>query len=188
MIISSVSATRPDQYRSPSASPASRASRAFSPREAWKIETDFDSDSVRSKDSGLCRASRLARARSSRLRSAVACGSAASSPAYRPQRPSCRRPAAAPAACHREPSARRTGDRMGHARPLGPRRIRAPARLDPTSGPEAHRPSHSPRCSRRPGSGPETGRPASTHNPGHNPCSACRQRPGATTAQRSGRN
>ena len=81
MIISSTSATRADQYRSPSASPASRARRAFSPREAWKIETDFDSDSVRSKNSGLCRASRLARARSSRLRSAVACGSAASSPA-----------------------------------------------------------------------------------------------------------
>ena len=81
MIISSTSATRPDQYRSPSASPASRARRALSPREAWKVETDFDSDSVRSKDSGRCRASRLARARSSRFRSAVACGSAASSPA-----------------------------------------------------------------------------------------------------------
>jgi hypothetical protein len=30
--------------------------RAFSSREAWKIEIDFDSDSVRSKNSGLCRA------------------------------------------------------------------------------------------------------------------------------------
>jgi hypothetical protein len=54
MIISSVSATRADQYRSPPASPASRARRALSPREAWKIEIDFDSDRVRSKNSGLC--------------------------------------------------------------------------------------------------------------------------------------
>ena len=42
MIRSSTSATRPDQYRSPSWSPASWARRAFSPREAWKIEIDFD--------------------------------------------------------------------------------------------------------------------------------------------------
>jgi hypothetical protein len=81
MIISSTSATSPDQYRSPSASPAWRARRAFSPREAWKIEIDFDSDRVRSKNSGLCLASRVAWARSWRLRSAVACGSAASSAA-----------------------------------------------------------------------------------------------------------
>jgi DDE superfamily endonuclease len=37
----SISSTRADQYRSPSWSPAWRASRAFSPREAWKIEIDF---------------------------------------------------------------------------------------------------------------------------------------------------
>ena len=79
MIIASTSATRPDQYSSPAMSPASRARRAFSPREAWKIEIDFDSDKVRSKNSGDCRAWRVASRRSSRLRSAVACGSAASS-------------------------------------------------------------------------------------------------------------
>jgi len=62
-----------------------RASRAFSPREAWKIEIDLDSDRVRSKNSGLCRARRTASVRSSRLLSAVACGSAARSPAYRPE-------------------------------------------------------------------------------------------------------
>ena len=77
-IIASTSATSPDQYSSPAWSPASRASRAFSPREAWKIEIDFDSDKVRSKNSGLCRAWRVASSRSSCLRSAVACGSAAS--------------------------------------------------------------------------------------------------------------
>jgi hypothetical protein len=39
--MSSTSPTSPDQYRSPSASPVWRARRAFSPREAWKIEIDF---------------------------------------------------------------------------------------------------------------------------------------------------
>ena len=58
---------------------ARRARRAFSPREAWKIEIDFDSDKVRSKNNGLCRAFLTASVRSSRLRSAVACGSAARS-------------------------------------------------------------------------------------------------------------
>ena len=52
---------------------------AFSPREAWKIEIDLDSEIVRSKKSGLCRAFLTASVRSSRLRSAVACGSAARS-------------------------------------------------------------------------------------------------------------
>jgi hypothetical protein len=52
------------------------ASQAFSPRDAWKI--DFDSDRV-SWNSGLCRACRAASSRSFRFRSAVACGSAASS-------------------------------------------------------------------------------------------------------------
>ena len=64
---------------------------------------------------------------------------------------------------------------MGHARPLGPQRIRAPARLDPTSGPGAHRPSRSPRCNNRLGSSPETGRSASTRSPGRSPWSACRR-------------
>src|SRR6201989_1211033 len=45
--MSSTSATRADQYASPSWSPAWRARRAFSPREAWKIEIDFDSEIVR---------------------------------------------------------------------------------------------------------------------------------------------
>src|ERR1700749_1157425 len=40
--MSSTSPTRADQYRSPSLSPAWRARRAFSPREAWKIEIDLD--------------------------------------------------------------------------------------------------------------------------------------------------
>ena len=66
---------------------------AFSPREARKIETDLGSEIVRSKDSLPCRAWRVASMRSSRLRSAVACGSAASSRAYRSAL-SCRRPAA----------------------------------------------------------------------------------------------
>jgi len=79
MIIASTSATKPDQYSSPAASPASCARRAFSPREAWKIEIDFDIDRVRSKNRGLCLACRVASSRSSRFRSAVACGSAASS-------------------------------------------------------------------------------------------------------------
>jgi hypothetical protein len=35
-----------DQYWSPSWSPAWRARRAFSPREAWKIEIDLDSEMV----------------------------------------------------------------------------------------------------------------------------------------------
>jgi transposase len=79
--LASTSSTRPDQYSSPSRSPTSRASRAFSPREAWKIEIDFDSDRVRSKNSGPCRACLVASSRSSLFRSAVACGSTASSSA-----------------------------------------------------------------------------------------------------------
>ena len=63
----------------PAWSPAWRARRAFSPREAWKIEMDLDSERVRSKNRGLCRVCLVASIRSSRLRSAVACGSAASS-------------------------------------------------------------------------------------------------------------
>jgi hypothetical protein len=43
-----------------------------------KIEIDFDSDKVRSKNSGLCRAWRVAFRRSSCLRSWAASGSAAS--------------------------------------------------------------------------------------------------------------
>jgi hypothetical protein len=65
-IIASTSSTSPDQYWSPASSPASRARRAFSPSEAWKIEIDFDSDKVRSKYSGLSRACRVASSRSSR--------------------------------------------------------------------------------------------------------------------------
>ena len=60
-----------------------RARRAFSPREAWKIEMDLDSEIVRSKKRGLCRVCLVASMRSSCLRPAVACGSAASSRAYR---------------------------------------------------------------------------------------------------------
>ena len=82
-IMASTSATRADQYWSPSLSPAWRARRAFSPREAWKSEIDLDSDRVRSKNSGLWRARLTASVRSSRLRSAVACGSVARSWAYR---------------------------------------------------------------------------------------------------------
>ncbi len=66
----------------------------MSPSEAWKTEIDLENEIVRSKYNGLCRARRAASARSSRLRSAVACGSAASSWAYtsaavrpRPRRP-----------------------------------------------------------------------------------------------------
>ncbi|MGD0606995.1 MAG: hypothetical protein ABSA53_25830 [Streptosporangiaceae bacterium] len=44
--------TRAVQYWSPSWSPAWRARRAFSPREAWKIEIDLESDGVRSKNEG----------------------------------------------------------------------------------------------------------------------------------------
>src|SRR5690242_1522252 len=44
---------------------------------------DLDSEMVRSKNSGLCRACLVASMRSSRRRAAVACGSAASSFAYR---------------------------------------------------------------------------------------------------------
>jgi hypothetical protein len=51
----STSLTRADQYASPSLSAAWRARRAFSPREAWKIEMDLDSEIVRSKNRGLCR-------------------------------------------------------------------------------------------------------------------------------------
>jgi len=76
--MSSTSPTRADQYRLPSLSPAWRASLAFSPSEAWKIEIDLDSEIVRSKNSGLSRAWRAASIRSSRLRSVVACGSPAS--------------------------------------------------------------------------------------------------------------
>jgi len=47
-IMSSTSATRPDQYPSPAGSPASRANRTFSPSEAWKIEMDLDSEMVKS--------------------------------------------------------------------------------------------------------------------------------------------
>ena len=47
------------------------------------MEIDLDSEIVRSKNSGLCRACLVASIRSSRRRSAVACGSAASSAAYR---------------------------------------------------------------------------------------------------------
>src|SRR5439155_22409158 len=43
----------------------------------------LDSDRVKSKNRGLCRAFLTASVRSSRLRSAVACGSAASNCAYR---------------------------------------------------------------------------------------------------------
>src|SRR5271154_6840464 len=75
--MSSTSVTRAVQYWSPSLSPAWRARRAFSPREAWKIEMDLDRDRVRSKNRGLWRAFRTASVRSSRLRSAVACGFAA---------------------------------------------------------------------------------------------------------------
>ena len=55
---------------------------ARTPREAWKIEMLLDSDRVRSKNSGPSRAFLTDSARSSRLRSAVACGSAASSSLY----------------------------------------------------------------------------------------------------------
>jgi hypothetical protein len=48
-------------------SPAWRARRAFSPKEAWKIEMDLDSEMVRSKNSGLCRAFLTASVRSSRF-------------------------------------------------------------------------------------------------------------------------
>jgi hypothetical protein len=41
--------------RLPAAFRALRATPAFSPREAWKIEIDFDSDRGRSKNNGLCR-------------------------------------------------------------------------------------------------------------------------------------
>src|SRR5580692_692186 len=75
--MSSTSVTRADQYWSPSWSPAWRARRAFSPREAWKIEMDLERDRVRSKNRGPCRVCLVASIRSSRLRSAVACGSAA---------------------------------------------------------------------------------------------------------------
>ena len=80
--MSSASATRADQYASPAASPAWRARRAFSPREAWKMEIDLDIEIVKSKKSGPWRACLTASCRSSRWRSAVACGSAASSAAY----------------------------------------------------------------------------------------------------------
>src|SRR5580704_16892219 len=54
--MSSTSVTRAVQYWSPSLSPAWRARRAFSPREAWKIEIDLDSEIVRSRNRGLWRA------------------------------------------------------------------------------------------------------------------------------------
>jgi hypothetical protein len=50
--MSSSSVTRAVQYWSPSWSPAWRARRAFSPREAWKIEMDLESERVRSKNRG----------------------------------------------------------------------------------------------------------------------------------------
>ena len=53
------------------------------PGRRGRSRCDLDSDRVRSKNSGLCRAFLTASVRSSRLRSAVACGSAASSCAYR---------------------------------------------------------------------------------------------------------
>jgi hypothetical protein len=62
--------------------PARRARRAFSPSDAWNTEIDFDSERVRSKYSGLRRARLAASAISSARRSAVACGSAASSRTY----------------------------------------------------------------------------------------------------------
>jgi hypothetical protein len=78
-VIASTSATRSAQYASPSAFPACRANRAFSPSEAWKIEIDLESEIVRSKYNGLWRDRPAASVRSSRNRSAVACGSAATS-------------------------------------------------------------------------------------------------------------
>src|SRR2546430_1789275 len=54
--MSSTSATRADQYASPSWSPAWRARRAFSPREAWKIARLLGNDRGRSEDKGPWRA------------------------------------------------------------------------------------------------------------------------------------
>jgi hypothetical protein len=48
--MASISVTRTDQYRLPSWSPAWRARRAFSPREAWKIQIDLDNEMVRSEE------------------------------------------------------------------------------------------------------------------------------------------
>jgi hypothetical protein len=67
-IMSLTSATRPDQYSFPARSPTRRASRAFSPSEAWKMEIDLDSEIVKSKNSGLCRARRAAWIEAERLR------------------------------------------------------------------------------------------------------------------------
>ena len=111
--MSFTSPTKADQYWSP-ASPAWRARRVFSPREAWKIEIDFESDRVRSKKRGLCRACLAASTRSSRSRSAVACGSAASSRAYRS---AISRPPSGGllSGCRREPCAGRRAGRTGPA-------------------------------------------------------------------------
>ena len=174
--MSSTSATRADQYASPSWSPAWRARRAFSPREAWKIEIDLDNEMVRSKNSGLWRAFLTASVRSSRLRSAVACGSAASSCAYRS---AAFRPlsGAGRAGCRQGPCARRTAGHMARARSAGQARSRALSRPGPTTGPAVLPRSRWPGCSSRPRPWPGRGPPASRCSQGHSPCSASRQLP-----------
>ena len=128
--MSLTSPTRPDQYWSPSPSPAWRAKRAFSPREAWKIEMDLESDRVRSKKR-LCRVCPVASIRSSRLRPAVACGSAASSRTYRSaalRPPSGGLPSRVPSGALRWPNSRSWGWRSTVWPTSKPRAV-APGRL-----------------------------------------------------------
>src|SRR6185437_5877746 len=137
-IIASISAISPAQYASPSASPAWRANRAFSPSEAWKIEIDLENETVRSKYNGLGRARPAASTASSRWRSAVACGSAASSfasqsAAARP--PDGGLPSRVPSGALRSPNSRSYGSRST-TWPSRKPRARAP-------GPH-HRPGGSP--------------------------------------------
>ena len=73
------------------------------------------------------------------------------------------------------------------ARPSGRARSRAPWRRGPTSGPAAHRRSRWPGCSSWPRPWPGRGRPASRCSQGHSPCSASRQPPLSPAPPRRGR-
>jgi hypothetical protein len=84
--------------------------------------------------------------RSSRLRSAVACGSAASS-SLSTRRPSGHHPGVGRTGCRRVPGARRTEGRTAHARSAGRARSRAPWHLGPTICPAALPRSRWPGCS-----------------------------------------
>ncbi len=184
---SSTSSTRADQYRSPSWSPAWRASRAFSPSDAWKIEIDLDSEIVKSKNSGPCRACRAASIRSSCLRSAVACGSAASSRAYK-------------SAIFRPPPGRPAQRGAVGGLTLAEEQIVGLA-LDRLAGLEAKRPdarahhrpggsprSRSPGCNNRPHPSPGHDPPASRCSPGRTPCSGSRPPPPVNARRGARRN